>query len=170
MEIESVEVILMSKESRFEDVEETAFELYAITTDYVTWLSDRIKNDTLNTSEECLKFAKRQKAFMLAPTALFDKITYSARSTQVDSLDGLMISGPLLDVHPVSVSDETAGKTVMQTYRDPTTFEEKTGLWYPQKTAYIVRYGVNINEPVSAMSKAPSFARFWLKTEDGYNG
>jgi hypothetical protein len=159
---------------KIESVQETTFVVYAITTDYIAWLSNIIQYDTPDRMYQpdaaCLKFARKQKAFMLAPTALFDNITYSARSILVDSLDELFIGGPLLNVYPVRVSDETAGKTVFQTYRDPTTFEEKHGLWYPQKTMYRVRYGVNIDKAVSVTSQGQALVDFGTKSEDGYNG
>jgi hypothetical protein len=151
MIIESIEVIPMTKESKWEDAPRL-FEVSMITTDYVKWFAkacedmlphqDRIK---INIDGHCIEFAKRQKVFMLAPTAIFGTIMYAAKSKIVDTLDGIFIDGPLYRVEYVVKDDISAEKTVERTYVDPTTSLPMHGLWYPQKKMYNVRYGHEFN-------------------------
>jgi chlorite dismutase len=147
MEIESVQVIPMSKESKWEDVPRK-FEVSFITTDYVTWLSSYA--DSLNAQDqtmldkECIAFAKRQSAYMMAPTAMFDNTMYAAKSRVSDTLEGVVIDGPLYRVTVEEVEDKTAEKTEFKKYIDPETFEVKEGFWYPMKKRYRLRYGTKM--------------------------
>jgi len=154
MEIESIEVIPMSKESKWEDLPRI-FEVSMITTDYVTWFtrmyddifSYNIDSNIINPKldESCLSFAKKQQAFMLAPTASFGSIIYAVNSKMVDTLDNIVINGPLYRVNYKMVDDMSTEKTVERTYVDPVTFRTKHGPWYSQKKVYKVRYGSVIN-------------------------
>jgi hypothetical protein len=157
MKIESIEVIPMSKESRFEDAEETAFVTHNITTDFETWFSTQERHNRPY-DKDTIKFAKKQHAFMLAITAMFGTLVYGTRSIQVDSLDDVILSGPLFSVHSTEVFDEVEGIPVFQPYIDPYTFETKIGLSYPEKgiyrkKVYKVVYGVvpvlNVIDPVA---------------------
>jgi hypothetical protein len=149
MKIESIEVIPMTKESKWEDVPRQ-FEVSMITTDYVTWFT-KMYDDVMSydkepkIDEDCIKFAKQQQAFMLAPTALFGQLVYAAKSRSADTLDGVVIDGPLYRVEYYMTDDTSAEKTVERTYIDPVSFAPMHGLWYPQKKAYKVRYGQVMN-------------------------
>lgn len=152
MKIESVEVIPMAKESKWEDTPRV-FEVSMITTDYVIWFTRTwdcfMSHGTEILKPEmdgaCIEFAKRQQAFMLAPVAIFGNQVYAAKSKKADTLDGVVIDGPLYSVETYMTDDKSAGKTVERTYMDPETFVVQHGLWYPQKKAYKVRYGTIIN-------------------------
>ncbi len=152
MKIESVEVIPMSKESKWEDAE-SLFEVSMITTDYVMWFT-KMYDDYLSypdavpkpeLDEACVAFAKKQHAFMLAPTAMFGSLVYSAKTLSVESLDDVVIGGPLYRVETYLKDDLEAGKTIERTYIDPVSFMPKYGAWYPQKKMYRVRYGTVMN-------------------------
>ena len=153
MKIESVEVIPMSKESKWEDAPRI-FEVSMITTDYVTWFT-KMYDDYLSYApdgfpkpeldEACVLFAKKQQAFMLAPTAIFGPIVYAAKSRSADTLDGVVIDGPLYRIETYMADDTSAEKTVERRYVDPVTFLPMHGLWYPQKKRYKVRYGQVMN-------------------------
>jgi len=149
MEIESVTVIPMSKESKWEDDESQSFEVYGITTDYVTWFTQFMDVADPKTGfelfdDDCRAFAKKQNAFMITPTALFGKTTFAAKSRLSYTLDGLVLDGPLYRIFAIEDFDETAEKSVEQTYIDPVTFQTKTGLWYPKKKIYKIIYGVEL--------------------------
>lgn len=145
--IESVQVIPMSKESKWEDIPKQ-FEVSFITTDYVTWLSSYADSlnaqDQMMLDKECIAFAKRQSAYMMAPTAMFGDTMYAAKSKVSDTLEGVVIDGPLYRVTTEEVEDKTAEKTEFKKYNDPETFEVKEGLWYPMKKRYRLRYGVKM--------------------------
>ena len=153
MKIESVEVIPMSKESKWEDAPRK-FEVSMITTDYVTWFTkmydDYLSYATdgfhkLELDEACVLFAKKQQAFMLAPTAIFGPIVYASKSRSADTLDDVVIDGPLYRIETYMADDTSAEKTVERRYVDPVTFLPTHGLWYPQKKRYKVRYGEAMN-------------------------
>jgi hypothetical protein len=152
MEIESIQVIPMSKESKWEDIT-PVFEVSMITTDYVIWFT-KMYDDLLSYGDNnykpeldksCLEFAKKQQAYMLAPTAIFGSQIYAAKSKTADTLDGVVIDGPLYRVECYVADDMSAEKTVEKTYIDPVTFLPTHGLWYPQKKMYKVRYGQLMN-------------------------
>lgn len=144
MQIESVEVIPMSKESKWEDAPKT-FEVSMITTDYVKWLTSMYDEylDSANSGIDgaCILFAKRQQAFMLAPTAIFGSTVYCAVSRVTETLDNLQLDGPLYRVQTLRIDDKDSGKSVERLYTDPETFNKVYGLWYPEKKVYKVRYG-----------------------------
>lgn len=145
MKIESVEVIPMAKESKWKDAPRK-FEVSMITTDYVTWFT-KMYDDILSYDAEpkidevCIRFAKKQQAFMLAPTALFGSHVYVAKSRSADTLDGVVVDGPLYRVAAYMIDDTTTEKTVERKYIDPVSFAPMYGLWYPQKKAYKILYG-----------------------------
>ena len=153
MKIESVEVIPMAKESKWEDVPRQ-FEVSMITTDYVVWFT-KMYDDYLSYApdgfpkpeldESCVLFAKKQHAFMLAPTAIFGSLVYVAKSRSTESLDNVVLDGPLYRLEYYMADDTSAEKTVERTYIDPVTFLPIHGLWYPQKKMYKVRYGQVMN-------------------------
>jgi len=153
MKIESVEVIPMSKESKWEDAPKV-FEVSMITTDYVVWFT-KMYDDYLSYApdgfpkpeldESCVLFAKKQQAFMLAPTAMFGSLVYVAKSRSAESLSNVIIDGPLYRIETYLADDKSAEKTVERTYIDPVTFLPIHGLWYPQKKMYKVRYGQVMN-------------------------
>jgi hypothetical protein len=152
MKIESIEVIPMAKESKWEDAERI-FEVSMITTDYVTWFTNMYDSAVSYNNEfvfpkldeTCLSFAKKQQAFMLGPTAIFGPSVYVAKSRSADTLDGVVIDGPLYRVEYAMTDDTSAEKTVERKYIDPVTFLPMDGLWYPQKKTYKVRYGQVMN-------------------------
>jgi len=152
MKIESIEVIQMTKESKWEDVPQR-FEVSMITTDYDTWftrvygaaISSNIEELVPKLDETCLSFAKRQQAFLLAPTAIFGPVVYSAVSRAADTLDDIVIDGPLYRVEYYMLDDTSAEKTVERKYIEPVTSLPTYGLWYPQKKVYKVRYGQVMN-------------------------
>jgi hypothetical protein len=129
------------------------FEVFGITTDYVTWatemyddvLSYPIENPESLIDKACITFAKKQHAFMLSPTALFGKLTYVAESIVTEKLENIRIDGPLYRVIRYTTDDVSAGKSVERPYIDPVSFEPKYGLWYPQKHGYKIRYGKQMN-------------------------
>jgi hypothetical protein len=134
----------MSKESKWEDAPKP-FEVFGITTDYVTWLSayvDKQSTENSELDENCIKFAKGQQAYMLSPTAIFGNVVYASKSRRSNTLEGVVIDGPLYRVNVEEVDDKSAEKTVFTKYIDPETFELKEGLWYPKKKQYRLRYGV----------------------------
>jgi len=88
-----------------------------------------------------LIFAKRQQAFMLAPTAMFGSSVYVVKTITADNLIDIVIDGPLYKVNVFMVDDMSAEKTVERKYVDPVSFMPMYGLWYPQKKTYKVRYG-----------------------------
>jgi hypothetical protein len=149
MKIESIEVIPMTKESKWEDVPRQ-FEVSMITTNFGEWFT-RMYDDVLsydtkaNIDSECIKFAKKQQAFMLAPTAIFGSQVYVAKSRLSETLDDVVIDGPLYRVEAYMTDDTSADKTVERTYVDPNTFETLEGLWYPQKKVYKIRFGMLMN-------------------------
>jgi hypothetical protein len=147
MEIESVQVIPMLKDSKWEDTNRI-FEVSMITTDYATWFTS-IYEEILSfveiarpeTDENCVNFAKRQQAFMVAPTAMFGSSVYVVKTITADNLIDIVIDGPLYKVNVFMVDDMSAEKTVERKYVDPVSFMPMYGLWYPQKKTYKVRYG-----------------------------
>lgn len=149
MKIESVEVIPMRGESIWENIKND-FEVFGITTSYDEWEKVSADNvlldlDNYAVTEECFEFAKRQQAFMTAPTAKFGDVLFVSRTRRAKSLDGLKIDGPLHQVYQIEVDDIDAGKTVEREYIDTETFKVTNGLWYPKKKEYVVRYGFSEN-------------------------
>jgi hypothetical protein len=152
MKIESIEVIPMSKESKWEGVVKQ-FDVFNITTNYADWRQWLINTEKttgveFSMDKSCFAFARAQKAFMTSVLAIFGTTTYEAKSRVTDTLDGVTLDGLLYTVETYETADETAEKTVMRKYLDPDTFETKEGLWYPNKKIYKIRYGI----PVSASS------------------
>jgi hypothetical protein len=152
MIITSVEVIQMSKESKWEDIPRE-FEVSNITTDYLKW-SDNMFDHILSYTETdcvpeidnfCLEFAKKHQAYMLAPTAKFGHLFYLSESKVVDTLDNVIIDGPLYRVYAFMKDDTSAEKTEERKYIDPVSFAPRYGLWYPQKKMYKIRYGYIAN-------------------------
>lgn len=144
MIIESIQTIPLSKESKFEDVPNT-FEVAFITTSYEDWRTKVIEYSSLVEIDLfCYQFAEKQKAFMLAPTAVFGTVAYAAKTVKVDSLDNISIDGPLYMVNTIEVDDVDAEKNIFRKYVDPESFALKEGLWHPTKKAYRIRYGVPI--------------------------
>lgn len=145
MEIESVTVIPMSKESKWEDMP-AAFQVCFITTSFKDWyinvLEQSNKFENMKIDEVCIAFAKKQQAFMLAPTGIFGQTMYVAKTRIVETLDGLVIDGPLYHITTAEIDDMDSEKTVQTKYIDPVTFELKEGPWYSKKQVYKVRYGV----------------------------
>jgi hypothetical protein len=153
MIIESVQVIPMSKESKWEEAPRE-FEVSNITTDYVKWFTN-MYDDILSYTEIeyrpeidnfCLEFAKKQHAFMLSPTAIFGPLVYAAKSKVVDVLDNVVIDGPLYSINVYMTDDTNAEKTVERKYIDPISFAPRYGLWHPQKKMYKIRYGNIVND------------------------
>lgn len=157
MKIESVEVIPMRKDSLFEATPLQGFECSFITTSYDEWrpavIDEYLKRTAENQSkisqpqefdDVCEKFAKSQKAFMLAPTAIFHDRVYVAKTAKLPTPDHLFAMGnvgPVYMVIKVFVDDMEAGKTVERFYVDPASFAPMYGMWYPQKAMYMLRYG-----------------------------
>ena len=139
MKIESVEVIPMTKESKWEDLPKK-FEVAGITTSFEKWYVGVLEHGEY-LDAECIAFAKVQPAFMTAPTALFDKQLYSAKARMAETLEGLLLDGPLYRISVTEIDDETGEKSIYRKYVDPQTFEMKEGFWYPKKKAYKIRYG-----------------------------
>lgn len=129
MKIESVEVIPMSKESKWEDIR-TPFEVSFITTSFDEWYAQTLKNreatGALENGEKmddaCIAFAKAQQGFMLSPTGRFGQTLYVAKAKAVENLDGIIIDGPLYQVTNVVMFDLTGHR----------------------KNMYKVRYGVSL--------------------------
>lgn len=132
----------MSKDSKFEAVDND-FEVYGITTEFSKWFevvsNNEFGHDHINA--ECLSFARKQQAFMTAPTAVFAGQLYQARTIQTESLDG-SIQGPLYQVFKKYESDTTKGKTVEGEYLNEKTLMIEKGLGYPTKPIFMIRYGV----------------------------
>lgn len=152
MKIESVEVIPMRGESIWEDVKE-AFDVSCITTSYDKWkeYSDNqfkmyeSMDETILYDEECDIFARKQKAYMLGPVGIFGHTLYEAMTRESDSLDGVVLNGPLLSIIKVSVDDISKEKTeYRENYFNKKTFQIESGLWYPQKTLFKLRFGRGI--------------------------
>lgn len=146
MKVESVQIIPMSKESKWEDIP-NQFEVFAITTDFTLWfdsISSYIEESKAAIDEECIAFAKRQAAYMTAPTAMFGDVIYIAKTILSDTLENVVTNGPLYAVMSEQVEDRSAEKTAFKKYIDPKTFEVKEGLWYPMKKRYKIRYGVRM--------------------------
>lgn len=156
MNIESVEVIPMRKESMFDETPLQSFEC-SLTTSYDEWkpVIDKFISSDLSEYEKlykkyefdgiCEKFAKAQKAFMLGPTGIFHDNIYIAKSVALPTAEHLFAmsnTGPLYMVYKEYIDDLEAGKTVERFYRDTITFEKKYGPWYPQKAQYRIRYGI----------------------------
>lgn len=149
MKIESVEVIPMTKESKFEDVERE-FEVFAMTTSFDEWESfalEAIKreskyNNHVQYDEQCRNYALKHQAFMTAPVAKFGN-TYMVvtRRVETEYLDSFPPLGPLYSVYKTKMEDKAAGKTVFRKYRNSETFKEETGMWYPLKEVCVIRYG-----------------------------
>jgi hypothetical protein len=145
MQIESVTVIPMSKESKFEDIEND-FEVVGITTDYATWFGTMVlesssEPDHANLTKECIIFARKQQSFMTSPIAMFGDRVYTSFSTRrYDSLKHVNIQGPLYRIYSIQVEDETKDKIEGQ-YMDDKDFKMKNGLVYPKKNMYVIRYG-----------------------------
>jgi hypothetical protein len=139
VKIESVEVIPMSKESKWEDLP-SKFEVAYITTSFDKWYTGALENgEKMDT--ECIAFAKGQHAFMTAPTGMFDRLVYSAKARTAETLDGLVLDGPLYRISVTEIDDETSEKSIYRKYIDTETFETKEGFWYSKKKAYKIRYG-----------------------------
>jgi hypothetical protein len=148
MKIESVEVIPMSKDSKWEETQEP-YEVFGVTTSYSEWLVDSIEKSSLGCNGQefemdsnCIEFAQKQSVFMTAPTAKFGNTLFVARTRLTPSLKDIRLDGPLYRVFTVKVDDIEAGKIVTRSYVDPDTFEIMFGPWYPKKTEYIIRYGI----------------------------
>jgi hypothetical protein len=145
--IDSIEVIPMSKDSKFEAVDND-FEVYGITTEFSKWF-EGVSNGGTDATDfgydhvngECLAFARKQQAFMTAPTAIFAGQLYQARTIKTESLDG-SIQGPLYQVFKKYESDTTKGKTVEGEYLNEKTLMIEKGLGYPTKPIFMIRYGV----------------------------
>lgn len=156
MKIESVEVIPMRKDSMFEETPLNTFECSMITTSYDQWKStieDYVKReseyDKIRKLPEydsvCERFAKVQKAFMTAPTAIFHDSVYLARAVRLPSEDHLFAmsnTGPLYTITKEYIDDTDADRTEERFYTDPSSFQRMHGLWYPYKAVYKLRYGV----------------------------
>lgn len=147
MKIESVEVIPMTKDSKWEEAS-NPFEVYNITTSFIEWTNDFFSKENSKDpdmkeimDDSCWAFAEKQCAFMMTPTAKFGNDIYVAKRKRVSSLDGVVIDGPLYRVSITQIDDIEAGKIEKRSYINPETFEKEFGLWYPKKTAYIIRYG-----------------------------
>ena len=129
MKIESVEVIPMSKESKWEDIR-TPFEVSFITTSFDEWYARTLKHQeetgtseySIKMDDACISFAKMQQAFMLSPTGRFGQTLYVAKAIAVENLDGIIIDGPLYQVANVVMFDLTGHR----------------------KNMYKVRYGVSL--------------------------
>lgn len=148
----------MRKDSLFEATPLQGFECAAITTSYEEWRTavvdpyiSRIVAGLPGQSQEfddvCEKFAKMQKAFMTAPTAIFHDKCYAAKSVRLETPDHLFAMGNIGPVYMVIkdfADDVEAGKTVERFYIDLDTFTPMHGMWYPLKTVYKLRYGVSI--------------------------
>lgn len=147
MQIDSMTWIPMTKESKFEDIS-APFEVAGITTDIYVWLQSFDHKEDLTFTgffnDSCIDFAKKQKAFMTAPTAKFGNIVYGTKTKTVESLDSVVLDGPLYRVEQITAYDITKEKNVLQNYLDENTFEKVFGLYYPIKTSYKIRYGVVI--------------------------
>jgi len=158
MKIESVQVIPSRKDSMFEETPLNTFDC-TITTSYDEWKTAHDANIGLYTDtssiekvkkqpefdELCERFAKTQKAYMVAPTALFHDTVYVARTVAMPTEDHLLAmsnTGPLYMVFKEYIDDIEAGKTEERFYVDPQTFAPMYGLWYPYKAQYRLRYGV----------------------------
>lgn len=140
MKIESVEVIPMSKESKWVDVE-TPFEVAFITTSFDEWYTNTLEHGE-KPDGECLAFARAQKAFMLAPTGLFGQSLYVVKARMSETLDGLVLPGILYRISKTEIDDMDSEKNVYRKYVDPTSFEPKEGFWHSKKTVYKLRYGI----------------------------
>lgn len=148
MKIESIEVIPMSKDSKWEETKEP-FEVFEVTTSYSKWLIDCVEKSSsgwngqdFEMDSNCLEFAQKQSVFMTAPTAKFGNALFVSYTRRTPSLKDVLIDGPLYRVFTVKVDDIEAGKIEERSYVDPDTFETMFGLWYPKKTEYVVRYGI----------------------------
>lgn len=156
MQIESVEVIPMNKETIFGDYEES-FEVYGITTDVHKWLkkqySDGLSNSTIadgfedyTITKEIIEFAKKQKIFMMGPTAKLGYDVYEPRSFAVESLEEVKLEGPLINIAKIKVPDHSK-ELIPVSYLDvgPSgDLEYKKGQGYPKKESYKIRYGVRV--------------------------
>lgn len=139
MKIESVEVIPMSKESKWEDLP-SKFEVASITTSFDKWYTGALENGE-KMDADCIAFARGQHAFMTAPTGMFDKQVYSAKARSAETLDGLVLDGPLYRISIAEIDDTNSEKSIYRKYVDPQTFEVKEGFWYSKKKVYKIRYG-----------------------------
>jgi hypothetical protein len=142
VKIESVEVIPMSKESKWEDLP-SKFEVAYITTSFEKWYVNLLEQGKY-LDAECIAFAKAQPAFMTAPTGIFDKQVYSAKARSAETLDGLVLDGPLYRISIAEIDDTNSEKSIYRKYVDPNTFEPKEGFWYSKKKVYKIRYGTTI--------------------------
>ena len=142
MKIESVEVIPMSKESKWEEVPKK-FEVASITTSFDKWYTGALENGE-KMDAECIAFAKGQHAFMTAPTGIFDKQVYAAKSCIAETIDGLVLDGPLYRISIEEIDDTNSEKSIYRKYVDPNTFEPKEGFCHSKKKGYKIRYGTTI--------------------------
>jgi hypothetical protein len=153
VEIESIQVIPMRKDSIWEDVK-NYFDVSYITTSFAEWKVHVLEKEALVKSEniqlnthskftkDCFEFASKHKAFMLASTGLFGDSLYMAITSRTDSLEGFVVDGPLYMVTEALIDDIKSGKILEnQSYTDPITFMPMVGLWYAKKKTYIIRYG-----------------------------
>lgn len=123
------------------------FEVVGFTTSFDEWFRIQMSKEAtyLKMDRDCIQFAMKQTGFMTELKAEIGteeyRVVYEAKTRATDSLNGVVIDGPLYAVSYIEVADTTAEKTVYQQYLDPDTFEVKEGYWYPKKTMYKVRYG-----------------------------
>lgn len=129
----------MSKESKWEDLP-SKFEVASITTSFDKWYTGALENGE-KMDADCIAFARGQHAFMTAPTGIFDKQVYSAKARSAETLDGLVLDGPLYRISIAEIDDTNSEKSIYRKYVDPNTFEPKEGFWYSKKKVYKIRYG-----------------------------
>lgn len=129
----------MSKESKWEDLP-SKFEVASITTSFDKWYTGALENGE-KMDDDCIAFARGQHAFMTAPTGMFDKQVYSAKARSAETLDGLVLDGPLYRISIAEIDDTNSEKSIYRKYVDPNTFEPKEGFWYSKKKVYKIRYG-----------------------------
>ena len=123
------------------------FEVTGFTTSFDEWIKIHVNKDIKYNSMDhnCLRFAMRQHGFMTALKATIGTEEYKVGSEEktitTDTLDDVVIDGPLYSVYYLDVDDMSAEKTVYKQYVNPHTFETKEGMWYPTKRFYRVRCG-----------------------------
>jgi hypothetical protein len=147
MQFENDNVVFLRKENKTKDVKQ--FEACAITTDFASWFIHNFlcyaDDDKIIFDKNCFDFAKRQHVYMIAPAAMFGNAIYAAKTKIFDSLENVVIDGPLYSIVAEQIEDRTAYKNDIKQYIDSQTREVKKELCYPMKKRYIVKYGVIIN-------------------------
>lgn len=148
MEIESIEVIPMNKESIFNDMKEP-FEVCGLTTsltEWMEWVKARINHDIfdIDLSDPIIKsFIENQSLFMTLPFSKIGSMLFESRSILVEKeqLEYLKLDGPLHNIYKIQVEDKTK-EMIHGTYMNMETFKEEKGMVYPKKNVYRIRYGM----------------------------